>query len=186
MEKKINKSYVRSPEPPKRPGLSVPVSSAQPPAPVPTSDDQSRCPPQSQLSPALHKALLEVAPESLALVALNLAVLDSLALQVVIHLRGVDGSCPLLILGRVLANPVVDVIGEGTAGLVDLGVGSICVVRPGSPWAPIPFCRISHTLEPWSAVEPRIVAQLTLPMEKSRWLSPIMDLVLIFKINHME
>lgn len=90
--------------------------------------------------------MLEVAPESLALVALNLAVLDSPALQVVIHLCGVDGSCPLLILGRVLANPVVDIIGESAAGLVDLGVGGICVVRPGSPIGPYPILSdLPHT-----------------------------------------
>lgn len=51
------------------------------------------------LHPSLHKALLEVASESLALIALDLAVLDGPALQVIIHLCCVDGSCPLLILG---------------------------------------------------------------------------------------
>lgn len=48
---------------------------------------------------SLHKALLEVASEGLTLIALDLAVLDSLALQVVIYLCGVDGRRPLLVLG---------------------------------------------------------------------------------------
>lgn len=48
---------------------------------------------------SLHKALLEVATEGLALIALDLSVLDSPALQEVVNLGGVDGSCSLLILG---------------------------------------------------------------------------------------
>lgn len=75
--------------------------------------------------PSVHNALLEVASEGLALVALDLAVLDSPALQKVIHLCGVDGSCPLLILGRVPADPVMNVIGQVAACLVDLGRGHV-------------------------------------------------------------
>lgn len=75
--------------------------------------------PQSTARPSIHKALLEVASEGLALIALDLTVLDSPALQEVVHLCGVDGSCPLLILRRGLANPVVDVIGQVAACLVD-------------------------------------------------------------------
>lgn len=77
--------------------------------------------PQSTAHPSIHKALLEVASEGLALIALDLTVLDSPALQEIVHLCGVDGSCPLLILRRGLANPVVDVIGQVAACLVDLG-----------------------------------------------------------------
>lgn len=75
--------------------------------------------------PSLHNALLEVASEGIALIALDLPVLDSPPLQVVIHLRGINGSGALLILGRGLANPVVNVIGQVAARLVDLGRGGI-------------------------------------------------------------
>lgn len=87
--------------------------------------------------PSVHNALLEVAPEGLALVALDLPVLDSPALQEVIHLCGVDGSRPLLVLGRGLADPVVDVIGQIAARLVDLGrrAGVRCARGPGLPQA---------------------------------------------------
>lgn len=144
-----------------------------PHVPVSTSDDQSWCPPQPQTSPSLHKALLEVAPESLALIALDLAVLDSPALQVVIHLRRVDGSCPLLILGRVLANPVVDIVGESAAGLVDLGMGGICVVRPGFLKSLIPFCRISHTLGLWVTGEPAARKASGLLLSPELWSSSL-------------
>lgn len=102
---------------------SLPSSSSVPqpqgclPCPGPT--------PQPAARPSIHKALLEVATESLALIALDLSVLDSPALQEVVHLRGVDGSRPLLILGRGLANPVVDVIGQVAARLMDLGRGNV-------------------------------------------------------------
>lgn len=46
----------------------------------------------------VHESLLEVGAEGLALVALDLAVLHGHHAQVVIHLGGVDGSCPLLVL----------------------------------------------------------------------------------------
>lgn len=78
----------------KCPRLFSPGPMSQSPPPM-TSLGASTAP----MQPSLHKALLEVASESLALVALDLAVLDSPALQVVIHLCCVDGSCPLLILG---------------------------------------------------------------------------------------
>ena len=91
------------------------------------------CPPASGVPPSpgsipepvactsVHNALLEVASEGVTLVALDLTVLDGPALQKVIHLCGVDGSRPLLVLGRGLANPVMNVIGQVTACLVDLG-----------------------------------------------------------------
>lgn len=123
--------------------------------------------------PSLHKALLEVAPESVALVALDFTVLDSPALQVVIHLCCVDGSCPLLILGRVLANPVVDIVGEGAAGLVDLGVGGIRVVRPGFPWSPVLFCTICHTLGPWAPGEPAARKASGLLLSPELWSSSL-------------
>lgn len=97
--------------------ISVPPASGVPPLPGSHS--------QPAVCPSIHKALLEVATESLALIALDLSVLDSPALQEVVHLRGVDGSRPLLILGRGLANPVVDVIGQVAARLVDLGKGDV-------------------------------------------------------------
>lgn len=68
----------------------------------------------------IHESLLEVGTEGLALVALDLAVLHSHPAQVVIHLRGVDGSCPLLILTRLLAQPVVDVVAEVVPSLACL------------------------------------------------------------------
>lgn len=55
--------------------------------------------------------------------------LDSPAFQVVVHLCGIDGSCPLLILGRVIANPEVDVIREVAASLVDLRRWGSCVPK---------------------------------------------------------
>lgn len=138
---------------------SLPSSSSVPqpqvclPCPGPT--------PQPAARPSVHKALLEVATESLALVALDLSVLDSPALQEVVHLRGVDGSRPLLILGRGLANPVVDVIGQVAARLVDLGRGG-CPMCLRS-WAPTALSRLpalhgvpSHAA--WAPDEPWVVA----------------------------
>lgn len=102
--------------------------------------DSLRLPPQPRphslpaVHPSIHEALLEVASEGLTLVALDLAVLDGPALEEVVHLCGVDGSCPLLILGRGQANPVVDVIGQTAARLVDLGRGEVrCARGPGLP-----------------------------------------------------
>lgn len=97
--------------------------------------------PQPAALPSLHKALLEEASEGLTLVALDLAMLDSPALQEVVHLCGVDGSRPLLVLGRGLAYPVVDVIGQVAARLVDLERGILSVPRPWAPtslvWSPM-------------------------------------------------
>lgn len=107
--------------------------------------------------PSVHKALFEVASEGLALVALDLAVLDGPAIQEVVHLRGVDGSRPLLVLGRGLADPVVDVIGQTAAGLVDLGrTGDArCAPGPGLPRPPAAslLCMVSHTQGAWAAGE---------------------------------
>lgn len=84
-EQKSPKAHGRSPsEAPRRPQL-VPSCALAPPCP--------------QRRPSVHQALFEVASEGLALVALDLTVLDGPALQEVVHLCGVDGSCPLLILG---------------------------------------------------------------------------------------
>lgn len=69
-----------------------------------------------------HDALLEVAVEGVRLVVLDLAVLHGAAPQVVIELRAVDGRARLLILGGVLADPEVDVLGQETARSPCLGV----------------------------------------------------------------
>lgn len=113
----------------------------QTPFPVPGLPRRLRYPsfalvprPSLYQRPSIHDALFEVASEGLALVALDLAVLDSPALQKVIHQSRVDGSCPLLILGRVLADPVMNVIGQVAARLVDLGRGHVqCTRGPGLP-----------------------------------------------------
>lgn len=68
----------------------------------------------------IHKSLFEVGTEGLALVALDLSVLHGHRAQVVIHLGGVDGGRPLLILARFLAQPVVDVIAEAAPSLACL------------------------------------------------------------------
>lgn len=68
-----------------------------------------------------HDALLEVAAEGVGLVVLDLPVLHRAAPQVVIQLRGVDGRAALLVLGGVLPNPEVDVLGEETACSPGLG-----------------------------------------------------------------
>lgn len=59
-----------------------------------------------------HDTLLEVAPEGVRLVVLDLAVLHGAASQVVVQLCGVDGCTALLILGGVLPDPKVNVLGE--------------------------------------------------------------------------
>lgn len=56
-----------------------------------------------------HEAVLEVAPEHCRLVALRLPVLDRAAAQVLVQLGDVDGRGPLLVLGRGVPYPVVDV-----------------------------------------------------------------------------
>lgn len=95
----------------------------------------------ARCAPSVHKALLEVAAERLALVALDLPVLDGPALQEVVHLRGVDGRRPLLVLGGGLADPVVDVVGQVAARLVDLGRGGVrCARDPGLPQRSPPPC----------------------------------------------
>lgn len=68
-----------------------------------------------------HDTLLEVAPEGVRLVVLDLAVLHGAASQVVVQLCGVDGSTALLILGGVLPDPKVDVLGEEAAHSPGLG-----------------------------------------------------------------
>lgn len=60
----------------------------------------------------IHESLLEVGAEGVALVSLGLAVLHGHGAQVIVHLRGVDGRRPLLVLARLLAQPVVDVVAE--------------------------------------------------------------------------
>lgn len=112
--------------------------------------------PQSIARPSIHKALLEVASEGLALIALDLTVLDSPALQEVVHLCGVDGSCPLLILRRGLANPVVDVIGQVAARLVDLRRGISNV--PESLGSHSSFPPPCFAYGAWVTEEPRVVA----------------------------
>ena len=95
---------------------------------------------------SVHNALLEVASEGLALVALDLTVLDGPALQKVVHLRSVDGSRPLLVLGRGLADPVMNVIGQVAARLVDLERGHVQWTQgPGLP-QPSPRLPASHVL----------------------------------------
>lgn len=68
-----------------------------------------------------HNALFEVAAEGVGLVVLDLAVLHGAAPQVVIQLCGVDGRAALLILGGVLPDPKVDVLGEKAAHSPGLG-----------------------------------------------------------------
>lgn len=62
-----------------------------------------------------HDALLEVATEGVRLMVLYFPVLHGATSQVVVQLRGVDGCTTLLILGGVLPDPEVDVLGEETA-----------------------------------------------------------------------
>lgn len=69
----------------------------------------------------LHDALLEVATEGFGLMVLDLSVLHGAAPQVVIQLCGIDGCTALLVLGGVLPDPEVDVLGEETAHSPGLG-----------------------------------------------------------------
>lgn len=73
------------------------------------------------LPPYSHDSLLEVASEGVRLVELDLAVLHGAAPQVVVQLRGVDGRAALLVLGGVLPDPEVDVLGEAAARFPGLG-----------------------------------------------------------------
>ena len=69
-----------------------------------------------------HDPVLEVAPEGVGLVVLDLAVLDGRGAQEVVQLDGVDDGGSLLILGRGGTDPEVDVIpgaGPGLLGLQD-------------------------------------------------------------------
>ena len=68
-----------------------------------------------------HDALLEVAAEGVGLIVLDLPVLNGAAPQVVVQLRSVDGCAALFILGGVLPNPEVDVLGEEAAHSPGLG-----------------------------------------------------------------
>lgn len=68
-----------------------------------------------------HDALLEVATEGVGFVVLDLTVLHRAASQVVIQLCGIDGRAALLVLGRVLPDPKVDVLGEKAAHSPGLG-----------------------------------------------------------------
>lgn len=68
-----------------------------------------------------HDALLEVATEGVRLVVLNLTVLHRAASQVVVQLCGINGRAALLILGGVLPDPKVDVLGEKAAHSPGLG-----------------------------------------------------------------
>lgn len=53
--------------------------------------------------------------EGVRLMVLDLSVLHGAAPQVVIQLRGVDGCAGLLVLGGVLPDPEVDVLGQEAA-----------------------------------------------------------------------
>lgn len=68
-----------------------------------------------------HDALFEVAAEGVGLVVLDLAVLHGAASQVVIQLCGIDGRAALFVLGGVLPDPKVDVLGEKAAHSPGLG-----------------------------------------------------------------
>lgn len=76
-----------------------------------------------------HDALLEVAAEGVGLVVLDFAVLHRASSQVVVQLCGIDGCTALLILGGVLPDPKVDVLGKTTAHSPGLGCGQRGKVR---------------------------------------------------------
>lgn len=73
-----------------------------------------------------HNALFEISSEGGTLGALRLPVLHGHASQMLVHHDGVDGRRPLLIIGGGLAQPVMDVIGEGAASLVCLRCSRYC------------------------------------------------------------
>lgn len=89
--------------------------------------------------------------------------LDSPALQEVVHLGGVDSSCPLLILRRGLANPVVDVIGQFATCLVDLGRRMCTVAEALGPHSPLPpLCSVRSPMHmgPGPQIGPELWSQL--------------------------
>lgn len=91
-----------------------------------------------------HDALLEVAVEGVRLMVLDLSVLHRAAPQVVVQLCGVDSRAGLLILGGVLPDPEVDVLGEEAARSPRLG----CPERSGQGPAhcPPPHCRRTNAV----------------------------------------
>lgn len=101
-----------------------------------------------------HDALLEVAPEGVGLVVLDLSVLHGAAPQVVIQLCAVDGRTALLVLGGALPDPEVDVLGEETAHSPGLGCSQRDQVR-GQPASPVQLAplawgaRSTQRLVPW-------------------------------------
>lgn len=76
-----------------------------------------------------HDALLEVATEGVGLMVLDLPVLHGAAPQVVIQLCSVDGCTALLVMGGVLPDPEVDVLGQETACFPGLGCSQRDQVR---------------------------------------------------------
>lgn len=76
-----------------------------------------------------HDALLEVATEGVGLMVLDLPVLHGAAPQVVIQLCSVDGCTALLVVGGVLPDPEVDVLGQETARSPGLGCSQRDQVR---------------------------------------------------------
>lgn len=68
-----------------------------------------------------HDPLLEVASEGVRFMVLDLTVLHGAASQVVIQLCGIDGCTALLVLGGVLPDPKVNVLGEEAAHSPGLG-----------------------------------------------------------------
>jgi len=56
--------------------------------------------------------LLEVGKEELGFVSLDFAVLDGVSIEVVVELDGLVGGSSVLVLGRVLSNPEVDIVAE--------------------------------------------------------------------------
>lgn len=97
-----------------------------------------------------HDALLKVAAEGVGFMVLDLPVLHRATTQVVIQLCGIDGSTALFILGGVLSQPEVDVLGEGTAHSPGLGHSQRSRVRDqpvSSPLLLAPGTRTACT--PW-------------------------------------
>lgn len=117
----------------------------QAPFPAPGLLPSLRCPSQPWLHSRacsvhlVHNALLEVASEGVTLVAPGPHSAGHLTLQKVIHLCGVDGSRPLLVWG--LADPVMNVIGQVAACLVDLGREHVQWTQ--GPGLPQPYSRLS-------------------------------------------
>lgn len=76
-----------------------------------------------------HDALLEVAAKGVRLMVLDFSVLHRATPQVVIQLCSVDGCAALLVLGGVLPDPEVDVLGQETAHSSCLGCSQRSQVR---------------------------------------------------------